>query len=84
MVVCKHCKPKESELYQREILKLNSIQEKFARLWTQCQRCQGSLHEKVLCTNRDCPIFYMRQKVRLDLSGQEKVMNRFGNPADDW
>ena len=22
----------------------------FTRLWTQCQRCQGSLHEEVLCT----------------------------------
>ena len=84
MVVCKFCKPKESELYQREIIELNVIQEKFSRLWTQCQRCQGSLHEKVLCTNRDCPIFYMRQKVRLDLAAQEKVLARFGSVANDW
>mgnify|MGYP001807741995 CR=1 FL=1 len=27
-------------------------------LWSQCQRCQGSLHQDVLCTSRDCPIFY--------------------------
>ena len=48
--VCKHCKPQESEIYQKEIMQLNSLEEKFSRLWTQCQRCQGSLHEDILCT----------------------------------
>jgi len=43
-VVCEHCKPKESELFQKEIAQLNVLEEKFTRLWTQCQRCQGSLH----------------------------------------
>ena len=49
-VVCEHCKPKESELFQKEIAQLNVLEEKFTRLWTQCQRCQGSLHEDILCT----------------------------------
>ncbi|GFR97478.1 DNA polymerase [Elysia marginata] len=49
--VCKHCKPRESELYQKEISQMQALEEKFSRLWTQCQRCQGSLHEDVLCTN---------------------------------
>ena len=48
--VCKHCKTRESELYQKEISTFHALEEKFARLWTQCQRCQGSLHEDVLCT----------------------------------
>ena len=48
--VCKHCKPKESALFQKEISHLNALEEKFARLWTQCQNCQGSLHADVLCT----------------------------------
>ncbi|KAG8176686.1 hypothetical protein JTE90_018415, partial [Oedothorax gibbosus] len=76
--VCDHCKCKESEIYQTEMSYLNSFEEKFARLWTECQRCQGSLHEEVLCTSRDCPIFYMRKKVQKDLSDQEKVVQRFG------
>lgn len=29
---------------------MSSLEEKFSRLWTECQRCQGSLHEDVLCT----------------------------------
>lgn len=29
----------------------------FGRLWTQCQECQGSLHQDVLCTRYYCFIF---------------------------
>ncbi|TTL57246.1 DNA polymerase delta catalytic subunit [Bagarius yarrelli] len=76
--VCDFCKKKESELYQKEIAHLSGLEEKFSRLWTQCQRCQGSLHEDVLCTSRDCPIFYMRKKVQKDLCDQEKLVSRFG------
>lgn len=79
--VCAYCSKRESELYQKEISHLGSLEEKFSRLWTQCQRCQGSLHEDVLCTSRDCPIFYMRKKVQKDLDDQEKLMQRFGPPA---
>ncbi|XP_060084003.1 DNA polymerase delta catalytic subunit-like [Ylistrum balloti] len=79
--VCKYCKPKESGIYQKEVSHLNMLEEKFSRLWTQCQRCQGSLHEDVLCTSRDCPIFYMRKKVQKDLADQDKLMMRFGVPS---
>uniref|UniRef100_A0A8C1RL11 DNA polymerase n=1 Tax=Cyprinus carpio TaxID=7962 RepID=A0A8C1RL11_CYPCA len=61
----------------RAIAHLSTLEEKFSRLWTQCQRCQGSLHEDVLCTSRDCPIFYMRKKVQKDLDDQEKLISRF-------
>lgn len=79
--VCKHCKSRESQIYQKEVSHLNILEEKFSRLWTQCQRCQGSLHEDVLCTSRDCPIFYMRKKVQKDLEDHDKLMSRFGNPT---
>ncbi|XP_065673456.1 DNA polymerase delta catalytic subunit isoform X2 [Hydra vulgaris] len=76
--VCDYCKPKESELFQKEISTLHSLEEKFNKLWTQCQRCQGSLIEEVLCTSSDCPIFYMRKKVQKDLTHQDEVVQRFG------
>ncbi|XP_043915313.1 DNA polymerase delta catalytic subunit [Protopterus annectens] len=79
--VCDYCKLNLSELYQKEISHLNMLEERFSRLWTQCQRCQGSLHEDVLCTSRDCPIFYMRKKVQKDLDDQEKLVCRFGPPT---
>ncbi|KAK2170976.1 hypothetical protein NP493_1118g00000 [Ridgeia piscesae] len=80
VAVCKHCRVRESDLYQKEISTLNVLEEKFSRLWTQCQRCQGSLHEDVICTSRDCPIFYMRKKVQKDLADQDKIVARFGPP----
>ena len=48
--VCRHCKSRESGIYQKEMAHFSELEDKFARLWTQCQRCQGSLHEDVLCT----------------------------------
>ncbi|XP_066916708.1 DNA polymerase delta catalytic subunit-like [Clytia hemisphaerica] len=77
--VCKHCKPKESALFQKEISSLASLEEKFNKLWTQCQRCQGSFHEDVLCTSRDCSIFYMRKKAQKDLTQQDELISRFGS-----
>ena len=79
--VCKHCKPKESAIYQKQINQFSLLEEKFARLWTQCQRCTGSLHEEVLCTSKDCPIFYMRKKVQIELTEQDKTLQRFGLPT---
>ncbi|XP_064100186.1 DNA polymerase delta catalytic subunit-like [Macrobrachium nipponense] len=79
--LCKHCQLKENDIYISQMEALGILEEKFARLWTQCQRCQGSIHEEVICTSRDCPIFYMRKKVQLELSDQDKLVRRFGAPS---
>uniref|UniRef100_A0A914W857 DNA-directed DNA polymerase n=1 Tax=Plectus sambesii TaxID=2011161 RepID=A0A914W857_9BILA len=78
---CQHCFPKASEIYQREIYGLTALETKYGRLWTECQRCSGSLLEEVLCTARDCPIFYMREKVRFDVKEQTELIERFGKAA---
>mmetsp|Transcript_19527 Transcript_19527/g.24128 ORF Transcript_19527/g.24128 Transcript_19527/m.24128 type:complete len:194 (+) Transcript_19527:23-604(+) len=77
--VCIHCKSKERDIYLRRLKDLNEHERTFAKLWTQCQRCQGSLHQDVLCTNSDCPIFYKRKKVQSDLKDVQDVIARF-----DW
>ena len=63
---------------------LSALEDKFSRLWTQCQRCQGSRHEEVLCTRRDCPIFYMRKKIQIELGDKDKVLQRFGAANLTW
>ncbi|XP_026669153.1 DNA polymerase delta catalytic subunit isoform X2 [Ceratina calcarata] len=82
MALCQYCEPKEAEFYQTELYMGRKLEEKFCRLWTECQRCQGSLHQEVLCTSRDCPIFYMRKKVQMELDTQMKRVERFGIP--EW
>lgn len=47
---CLHCQPKVGQLYYKEIMTQQILEERFSRLWSECQRCQGSLHEEVLCT----------------------------------
>ncbi|XP_053205338.1 DNA polymerase delta catalytic subunit-like [Panonychus citri] len=78
LVVCKHCRDREGELFQGEIIKMNQLEIKFNKLWTQCQRCQGSLLEEVICTANDCPIFYMRKKIQKEATDQDKIIQRFG------
>lgn len=48
--VCQYCESREVVLYERELRVERNLEDKFSRLWTQCQRCQGSLNEEVLCT----------------------------------
>ncbi|PPQ66648.1 hypothetical protein CVT26_009402 [Gymnopilus dilepis] len=80
--VCKNCRPRIQELYQKQIAATSDLQVRFSRLWTQCQRCQGSLHQDVLCTSKDCPIYYMRKKAQKDVEDANAVLDRFD--VDEW
>ncbi|ORX72765.1 delta DNA polymerase [Linderina pennispora] len=79
--VCKHCAPKLPEIHMRHMDVMREMELRFSRLWTECQRCQGSLHQEVVCNNRDCPIFYMRRKAQKDAEEQAETMERFDY---DW
>ncbi|OIR58514.1 MAG: DNA polymerase delta catalytic subunit [Amphiamblys sp. WSBS2006] len=74
--LCEDCKPMWKELMLQKTHAANRASEKFARLWTQCQRCQGSLHQEVICTNNDCPIFYMRFKSQADSNKLSEEVKR--------
>ena len=50
--LCTHCLAREPEHLQKALNTVNDLERDFNRLWTQCQRCQGSLHQDVLCTSR--------------------------------
>ncbi len=82
--VCESCRPRFGELYQRTLGKVNDLQVRFGRLWTQCQRCQGAIHCEVICSNKDCPIFYMRMKARKDVEDGEKELRRFDADELAW
>ncbi|KAI8471465.1 MAG: DNA polymerase delta subunit one [Monoraphidium minutum] len=77
--LCVHCAHKEPEVYARSLAAVNALEQQFGVLWTQCQRCQGSLHQDVLCTSRDCPIFYRRKKVQKELSEAHTTLARFND-----
>ncbi|KAL4466727.1 hypothetical protein ABPG74_010324 [Tetrahymena malaccensis] len=82
--ICDNCLERNPQrlidIYTEKIIQHQSIEYQYNQLWTQCQRCQGSLHEKVICSNRDCPIYYKRTKLQTDLSRSQQLLSRF----DDW
>jgi DNA polymerase delta subunit 1 len=82
--VCENCRPRIGELYTKQVKKVGELEVRFSRLWTQCQRCQGSMHSEVLCSSRDCPIFYMRMKARKEVEDSGKELSRFDNDAGVW
>ncbi|KAK3118063.1 hypothetical protein QOZ80_9BG0693720 [Eleusine coracana subsp. coracana] len=75
--LCSHCKGREAELYCKSIGSVSELEMLFGRLWTQCQECQGSLHQDVLCTSRDCPIFYRRRKAQKDMAEARLQLDRW-------
>ncbi|KAK9135052.1 hypothetical protein Syun_014382 [Stephania yunnanensis] len=79
--VCSHCKGREAELYCKTVANVAELEKLFGRLWTQCQECQGSLHQDVLCTSRDCPIFYRRKKAQKDMAEAKASFN--SEPTSD-
>ncbi|KAK9476875.1 DNA polymerase family B-domain-containing protein [Lipomyces japonicus] len=77
--LCNNCLPRAAELYQKQVDNVNLLETRFARLWTQCQQCQGSLHQDVICTSKDCAIFYMRKKSQKDVEEATSQLGRFDN-----
>ena len=75
--VCPDCVAREPELYVKSIQEVKELEVVFSQAWTQCQRCQGSLHQNILCSSRDCPIFYRRKKVQKELHEATTTMERF-------
>jgi len=75
--LCRHCKCNEDILYVKKQVEARKAEQQFNKLWSQCQRCQGSLHNDVLCSNRDCPIFYARVKARKSVSSATAALSRF-------
>jgi DNA polymerase delta subunit 1 len=77
--ICPHCMKNVTGIYLKHVNNLRDLEARFSRLWTQCQRCQGSLHQEVLCTSKDCPIFYMRKKVQKETQDCANLVDRFGD-----
>ncbi|EGR29193.1 hypothetical protein IMG5_161090 [Ichthyophthirius multifiliis] len=81
--LCQNCVGKNNnrivEIYTEKLIMHQSIEYQFNQLWTECQRCQGSLHDDVICQNRDCPIYYKRTKTQGDLMRSQEIINRFQN-----
>lgn len=75
--LCKHCIPKEAEVYLKHLELVRSHEHDYSALWTECQRCMGDICQDVLCSNGDCPIFYRRRKAQKNLDDAVERLQRF-------
>lgn len=75
--VCHSCQDKIPEVYMGVIAQKSELEKRYCELWSTCQKCQGSLTQNILCTSRDCPLFYQRRKVEKDLEQVKETYSRF-------
>lgn len=78
-VLCVSCRPNFPKLFFEIQNSFNLKTNTFSSCWTECQRCQGSVVNEVLCVNRVCPIFYKRTKVKNEIGSIKAKLEKLRN-----
>lgn len=68
------------DIYFDKVMQQKALEEEFGRLWSECQRCEGSMLQEVICSNNDCQIYYRRSKIKTELKTSEEILRRFDDP----
>lgn len=77
--LCKHCKPKEAEIYLSKLAVMKEAELRYAELWAGAQRIHGTVHSDIMCTGDGCACqFYRRKKVQADLKLAQEILDKFG------
>mmetsp|Transcript_6047 Transcript_6047/g.15029 ORF Transcript_6047/g.15029 Transcript_6047/m.15029 type:complete len:1171 (-) Transcript_6047:183-3695(-) len=77
--LCKHCRPRQAEIYLEKLSKLREAEQRYADLWSAAQRIHNSVHADIMCTGDGCACqFYRRKKVQADIRQCQEVVDRFG------
>jgi DNA polymerase delta subunit 1 len=77
--LCKHCAPKEAEIYMEKLAILREAELRYAELWAAAQEIHGTVHSDIMCTGDGCSCqFYRRKKVQADIRLAQEVLNKFG------
>jgi DNA polymerase delta subunit 1 len=77
--LCKHCKPREAEIYISKLAVMREAELRYNELWAAAQRIHGSFFSDILCTGDSCGCqFYRRKKVQADLRLAQEVLDKFG------
>jgi DNA polymerase delta subunit 1 len=79
-IICQFCEEKRQEIFIQKRLEQNQAEKAYSDLWVQCQRCQGSLHQDILCSSKECPIFYKRVKAKKNLEELADQLVKF----EEW
>lgn len=75
--VCDRCKHRVHEIYASKLHASSMADVEWARMWTTCQRCAGTVASDVLCSNADCVIYFRRKRAQKDAEEASKTLARF-------
>ena len=77
--LCKHCAPREAELYLEKLDILREAELRYNELWAAAQRIHSTVHSDIMCTGDGCACqFYRRKKVQADIRLAQEVLDKFG------
>jgi DNA polymerase delta subunit 1 len=77
--LCKHCMPKEAEIYLGKLECLRVAEKSYAELWSTAQQIHSTFHSDIMCTGDGCACqFYRRKKVQADIRLAQEVLDKFG------
>eukprot|EP00536_Pseudo-nitzschia_multiseries_P004490 jgi/Psemu1/188144/e_gw1.74.117.1 len=77
--LCKHCSPKQAEIYLEKLECLRVAEKSYAELWSAAQRIHNSFHSDIMCTGDGCACqFYRRKKIQADIRLAQELLDKFG------
>ena len=77
--LCKHCLPREAEIYMDKLAVLRKAELKYADLWSKAQCVHASVHSDIMCTGDGCACqFYKRKKAQADIKLAQETVDKFG------
>lgn len=74
--LCSDCAGRQNDLYIKKVMELKACEADYSRLWSECQRCDGTLMQEVRCNNSDCIIYFRRTKTKKDIQAAYKLISR--------
>jgi DNA polymerase delta subunit 1 len=76
--LCKHCVPREAEIYLGKLKTLREAELRYNKLWAAAQRIHGTVHSDIMCTGDMCACqFYRRKKVQADIRLAQATLDKF-------
>lgn len=77
--LCKHCIPKEAEIYLEKLETLREAEKRYGELWAKAQRIHGTLHTEIMCTGDGCTCsYYRRKKAQTDVRMAREAIDKLG------
>ena len=84
LVLCKKCQSRKKNVYENHRDKLEKLATEFEKIKATCVACQKTdndprdekSYDDILCSNSDCPIFYKRKRVQMDVETQRELAEK--------